>query len=48
MNNIEENDYPIQYKIGNVNFYGYEIKVDERSRDVCSSQRRIRNGTTTL
>ena len=30
MNNIEENDYPIQYKIGNVNFYGYEIKVDER------------------
>ena len=23
-------DYPIQYLLGSVNFYGYEIKVDER------------------
>ena len=36
-NNMEEiiqkinNDYPIQYLIGNVNFYGYSIKVDERA-----------------
>ena len=25
-----KNNYPIQYLIGSVNFYGYEIKVDER------------------
>ena len=25
------NDYPIQYLIGNVDFYGYKINVDERA-----------------
>ena len=36
-NNMDEiiqkinNDYPIQYLIGNVDFYGYPIKVDERA-----------------
>ena len=25
-----KNNYPIQYLIGNVNFYGYDFKVDER------------------
>ena len=25
-----ENNFPIQYLLGNTNFYGYEIKVDER------------------
>ena len=35
-NNIDEiikkinDDYPIQYLIGDVDFYGYQIKVDER------------------
>lgn len=35
-NNLDEiidkinNNYPIQYLIGNVNFYGYQINVDER------------------
>ena len=35
-NNIDEviqklnNHYPVQYLIGNVNFYGYQIFVDER------------------
>lgn len=35
-NNINEiieklnNNYPVQYLIGNVNFYGYQIDVDER------------------
>lgn len=35
-NNLDEilnkinNDYPVQYLIGNVNFYGYQINVDER------------------
>lgn len=36
-NNIDEiikkinDDYPIQYLIGDVDFYGYQIKVDERA-----------------